>query len=371
MALNFIGSSTPTIGVEVELQIIDPQTLDLTPKAEELLNKCQSEGLDRIKAEIHQSMLEVDTEISADVKQCRSYLRARCQKLNRIANQLGLRLATSGTHPFQHWCDRLISNHDRYQYLFQKYQWLAKRMNVYGLHVHIGVKNGNHALAISKLLTCYLPHLLALSANSPFWQGVDTGMQSTRVNIMESFPFAGTPNPFHQWNEFEHYCEILQKTGVISSIKDLYWFIRPNLEFGTLEFRICDTMSTLDETMALVALIQSLVVFAETNLDPEGWSIESHWIAPENHFRAARDGLEAIIIHADGQSQKISESILELIENLTPTAIKLNCYEELQYVKHIVKNGNGAQRQRDIFIETQSLRDVVIASINEFNLMCR
>lgn len=373
MSLEFIGSSKPTIGVEIEMQILDPESLDLTPKAELLLEKCQSRGLDRVKAEIHQSMVEIDSEISDNVKQCREFLSARINNLNLMANELGLQLAVSGTHPFQRWSDRLISKQDRYQNLHQKYQWLVRRMNVYGLHVHIGVKNGEQVLKISNALIRYLPHLLALSANSPFWQGIDTGMQSSRINIMESFPFAGSPYRFNHWKEFEHYCETLRRAGAICSIKDLYWFIRPNLEFGTIEFRICDALSTLNETMALVALIQSLVVFVSKNIETNPhewvWTEEQQWIAPENQWYAARDGLEGVIItDSGGQRQKISESILQLIERLTPTARSLNCIEELLYIKHIIANGNGAQRQRNIFKETQSLRDVVSNSIKEYEL---
>jgi glutamate---cysteine ligase / carboxylate-amine ligase len=373
MPLEFIGSSKPTIGVEIELQILDPESLDLTPKAELLLEKCQSIGIERVKTEIHQSMLEVDSEISDDVKQCREFLSSRIQQLNLTANELGLQLAVLGTHPFQRWSDRLISTHDRYQNVHQKYQWLARRVNVYGLHVHIGVESGEQALTISNALVRYLPHLLTLSANSPFWQGIDTGMQSSRINIMESFPLAGIPHQFNHWGEFEHYCETLLRAGAIRSIKDLYWFIRPNLQFGTIEFRICDALSNLNETMGLVALIQSLVVFVgkniETNPDEWKWSKEQQWIAPENQWIAARDGLEGIITtDSGGQRQKISESILQLVELLSPTAISLNCIDELQYIKHIITNGNGAQRQRNIFKETQSLRDVVNASIKEFEL---
>ena len=370
MTLEFIGSSKPTIGVEIELQILDPETLDLTPKAELLLEKCQSFGLERVKAEIHQSMLEVDSEISDDVKQCREFLGSRIHKLNLIANQSGLQLAFSGTHPFQRWSDRLISHHDRYQNLHQKYQWLVRRMNVYGLHVHIGVKSGEQVLKISNALVRYLPHLLALSANSPFWQGIDTGMQSSRINIMESFPLAGIPYQFHQWNEFEHYYKTLKRAGAIHSIKDLYWFLRPNLQFGTIEFRICDALSTLNETMALVALIQSLVVYVSKNIEANPlewlWSKEQQWIAPENQWSAARDGLEGIITDSSGQRQKISESILQLVEQLSPTALDLNCSEDLHYINHIIAHGNGAQRQRNLFKETQSLRDVVNNSINSF-----
>lgn len=371
MSLEFIGSKDPTIGVEIEFQILDPETLNLIPKAELLLEKCKLSALKRVKAETHQSMLEVDSEISHDVKQCRAYLSSRIQQLNMIASDFGLQIAASGTHPFQRWSDSLISKQDRYQNLHQKYQWLFRRMNVYGMHVHVGVKNGEHALKISNALIQYLPHLLALSANSPFWQGIDTGMQSSRVNILESFPFSGIPVQFDNWNEFEYYLKVLSRSGAIHSLKDLYWFIRPNLEFGTIELRICDVLSTLDETMALVAFIQCLVVFFSESIEANSlelvWSQEQQWIAPENQWSAARDGLEGVIItHLGKKKQKISESILELVEKLSPIAKNLNCIEELEYIKQIIANGNGAQRQRDIFAKTQSFTEVVKDSIDRF-----
>lgn len=371
--MEFTGSSKPTIGVEIELQILDPETLDLIPKSDFLLEQCRLLGLHRVKAEVHQSMLEIDTEIASDAKQCRNFLQSRLTQLNTVVRELGLQLAISGTHPFQRWADRLITSQERYQNLHHKYQWLIRRMNVYGMHVHIGVKNGELALAISNALIKYLPHLLALSANSPFWQGIDTGMQSSRVNIIESFPLAGTPYQFRSWKDFEHYCDTLGHIGAISSVKDLYWHIRPNLQFGTLEFRICDVMSTLDETMALVSLIQCLVVFATEKIEvcSVDWVSpkEQHWIAPENQWIAARDGLEGII-HTDlhGKQEKISESILQLIEQLSPTAQELNCWEELQFIHQIIKNGNGAKRQLDRFKETQSLREVARSSIQHFEL---
>lgn len=372
MSLEFKGSSKPTIGVEIELQIIDPDSLDLIPKSELLLEKCQESGLDRVKVEIHQSMLEIDSEISYNVKQCRECLSSTIQRLNIFSINLGLQLAIAGTHPFQRWNDRIISNVDRYQDLHKKYQWLVRRMNVYGLHVHIGVKSGQHALAISNALSPYLPHLLALSANSPFWQGVDTGMQSSRVNIMQSFPFGGNPHSFNSWSEFEHYYETLKRAGAISSMKDLYWFIRPNLQFGTIEFRICDAMSSLDDTMAIVAMIQCMVVYfgekIETNPEQFLWSKEQQWIAPENLWTAERDGLDGIITINSYKKQKIAESIQELITMLVPTAKKLNCFEELQHIEHIISYGNGAQRQLDIFNKTNSFREVVKASIREFEL---
>lgn len=371
MPLEFQGSLKPTLGIEIELQIINPETYDLYPESEKLLETCQKQGLERVKMEIHQSMLEIDTEISENIQECRHYLKSRINELYKIADSLSIALAVGGTHPFQKWKHCIFSNDERYHNLYQKYQWLARRMNVYGLHVHVGMPSGDHALAVSRSMVAYLPHLLALSANSPFWQGIDTGMHSSRINIMESFPFGGLPYLCSNWKELEHYHDTLNRVGAIASLKDLYWYIRPNPHYGTIEFRICDTMPTLEETLAIVALIQCLVVQVSEKSPPNSlsceWSMEHQWIAPENQWIAARDGLDGmIIVDLHGKRQKISEGILELVEQLQPIANNLNCLAELNQIKNIVNRGNGASLQRAIFNKTNSLKDVVAHSINCF-----
>ncbi|MBX9922961.1 MAG: YbdK family carboxylate-amine ligase [Rhabdochlamydiaceae bacterium] len=375
MSLKFLGSENPTIGVELEIQIIDPATLNLTPKAKLFLEKSSPEDLHRIKTELYQSMLETDTEVAKTVSECRKFLQSRMGRLQKTANELNLKLAISGTHPFQQWTNLLITPSDHYEKLHHKYQWLIRRNNIYGLHVHIGVKSGDLALAISNSLVQYLPHLLALSANSPFWQGTDTGMQSCRTNIIDSFLFSGTPHFFHSWAEFEHYYKTLHDLEAINSVKDIYWHIRPNIQFGTLEFRICDAMSNLDEIMAVVALIQCLVAFTsdhiENNPNTRLWNKEFQWIAPKNQWDAARDGLEALIVRPDGQKQKIATTLLQLVQQLTPTAKKLDCLKELEYVRHIVSNGNNAQRQRELFQETRSLQLLVNSSIKDFETIAK
>lgn len=371
MPIEFVGSPNPTIGVEIELQLIDPETRDLTPKSIELLEFCRGRGVERVKAEITQSMVEIDTEVSYDVKQCRGYLERRVAKLRAIANKLGIELCVSGTHPFQRWTESKIFPSERYRYLLKKFQWLARRLTVYGLHVHIGVENGEKAIAVSNAAIRYLPHLLALSASSPYWESVDTGMHSCRAGIMESFPISGLPYYFPNWEEFEKYCDILLQTGAIASLKDLYWFIRPSPSYGTLEFRICDAMPTLSETMALVALIQALVVWIDEGLSngsrSKTVSMRRYWMAPENQWVAARDGLEGmIIVNDEGKRRKISDDILNLMEHLAPVAKRLNSYEELLYVEEIIRHGASAWRQRAVFQEEQSLQTVVDALVKEF-----
>lgn len=372
MSFIFEGSKMPTLGVEIELQIIDPETLDLTPQAEKVLEKCINQGITRVKAEIHQSMIEIDSEISKNIKECTGFLRKRILDLIQVVEELGLQLGVTGTHPFQRWSERLISNSSRYQSLHEKFQWLARRMNVYGMHVHIGVSSGDRAIAVSQRMIRYLPHLLALSANSPYWQGIDTGMHSSRVNFLDVFPFGGLPQNFTCWEQFEQYHQILMNVGAIKSFKDLYWYVRPNLMYGTVEIRMCDAMGTLNETMSLVAFVQCLVAKINKDIDekiPMNGAAEYFWIAPENQWIAARDGLEGmIVVNLQGKRKKISEEIFELVEDLTSIAKELGCLEELESIKNAIAKGNGASRQREVFKYTHSLKEVVAAAQKEFIL---
>lgn len=367
MALNFLGSDRSTLGVEIELQLIDPETMDLTPRAQEVLLLCERRGIGHVKAEVHQSMLEIDTNVSIGVKECRRCLESTLSGLYGVVKDLGLILSTSGTHPFQKWPERLIFPNDRYVALHKKFRWLIKRVNVYGLHLHIGISDGEKAARVSRLMYRFLPHLLALSANSPYWQGEDTGMQACRPSIMESFPTGGISPYFESWAELEQYYDIMIAAGAIKSLKDLYWYIRPNTEFGTIEFRICDAASSIHGIMALVAFIQNLSELVERDPVRWNWDRQHHWLAPENNWIAARDGLSGVICTGlGGEKKQIAEEIYELIEQLAPIARSQNNYEELLYLKTILQQGNGATRQREIFKQTGSLSDVVSMCAKEF-----
>jgi glutamate---cysteine ligase / carboxylate-amine ligase len=371
MTLEFSGSDGATIGVEVELQIIDPVTMDLTPRAQEVLMLCEQRGISHVKAEIHQSMLEIDTKVSTDVKDCRKCLESTLAGLYTVVEDLGLLLSTSGTHPFQKWPERLIFPNTRYMLLQKKFRWLVKRMNVYGLHVHIGVSDGEKAMALSRAMYRFLPHLLALSANSPFWHGEDTGMQACRPSIMESFPTGGLPPYLENWSQFELYFDTMAHAGAIKSPKDLYWYIRPNIEFGTIEFRICDAGNSVQEIMAIVAFIQNLVEMVDRDSLRWKWDQRQHWAATENHWIAARDGLNGVITTgSNGVKKQIAEEVYWLIDELAPIARSLNNYDELLYLKTILKQGNGAMRQREVFKETRDLSQVVKMCAEECRSNC-
>ena len=367
MDLVFQGSPEPTIGVEIEVQLIDPETRDLAPRSPELLNLCEARQLAHVTTELHQSMFEVNSGVARTVPECRQNIEKTFQELDPLVDHLGLKLAVSGTHPFQRWTERKFFPGERFLYLEEKFQWLARLMNIYGLHVHVGVRDGDRAMHIARSAAKYIPHLIALSASSPFWDQADTGMSSCRIGMIEAFPISGMPQPFAKWGQFTRYIETLHKSKAITSLKDIYWHIRPNPTFGTIEFRACDGLSTLSETMALVALIQALVVYldgASLQATPTE-VIQNSWIAPENVWRAARYGLDADVI-VDEQEKPLRGEIEALLTLLHPVAEKLGGAKELAYLRTILKEGNGASRQREVFGREQHLVAVVDDLVGRF-----
>lgn len=370
MALSFRECPRPTLGAEVEVQLIDRVTKDLSPAAVPILRRASSiEGL-CLKSELTSAMVEINTEICGTVKEIGESLSRQLHQLRQIATSQGLKIAVSGTHPFQDWRERKIFPDPRHVGLLEKFQWLARRWTTFGLHVHVGVKSGERAVSIMNAMISYIPHLLALSASSPFWGGIDTGLVSCRAAVTESFPTGGLPYFLPGWKEFEKYFETLKATGAIESIKDLYWDIRPHFDFGTIEVRVFDGIPTLKETLALVALVQSLVVWIDDQLEKGGRTsqirMQRYWMAPENKWQAVRYGLDGQIITKEGEERRpLREEIEKLLDILKPVAASLGCADELSGVRDILETGPSAVRQRRIFAETESLKAVVEALITE------
>src|SRR4030095_4392213 len=292
-------------------------------------------------------------------------------QLKEIAEPRGVEIAVFGNHPFHHWRELKIYPKARYFQILEKFQWLARRLTTFGLHVHVGMADGERTIAVSNALINYIPHLLALSASSPFWGGKDTGLASCRVAVFASFPTGGLPYFFVNWKEFQTCYEMLLSTGAIRSIKDIYWDIRPHFDFGTIEIRICDAVPTLKEALSLVSLIQSLVVWLDDQYQKGKRSRQIHmqryWLAPENKWQAARYGLEGQIVPPEVQERRpLREEIVRLLENLKPVAETLNCAEELLQVNDILKSGSSASRQRAVYYKTHSFDAVVRSLIQEF-----
>ena len=355
----FNGSERPTLGAELELQIVDPKTHNLASGSVEILQRFTED--DPVKQELTQSTVEVITGICENVAEIRADLTGTLKRLFDVGDEFGYHYAAAGTHPFAQWREQTIYPDERYQDLVDRIQWPARRLMIYGLHVHVGVASGEKAIAICNALTAYLPHLLALSASSPFVDFEDTGLASTRAKIFEAMPTAGLPFRLDNYSKFQTFMNSLINAGAIKSIREIWWDIRPHPGFGTLEIRICDCPSTLTETCALTAMIQSLVVMLDHCYDngimPE---LLDPWIVRENKWRASRYGLEAnVVIDNRGTQMPLVEHIQQSVEEILPWAIELGCTKELADVQTILDKGASYQRQRRLYQRTHSFRDVV------------
>jgi carboxylate-amine ligase len=358
-SIPFFGSPKPTIGVELEIQVIDPDTRNLTSRSVQILERLDEDS--RIKQELTQSTVEIITDVCNTVADARADLTESLEKLYRIGDELGHTYAAAGTHPYAQWRDQTIYPNERYQNLVRRIQWPARRLLIYGLHVHIGVRSGEKAIAIVNSLTRYIPHLLALSASSPFIDHEDTGLASARTKIFEAMPTAGLPFRLGNYSEFQRFMNSLLRADAIESIREIWWDIRPHPGFGTIEVRVCDCPSTLTETASLTALIQCLVVWIDRCYD--GGILEDllfPWIVRENKWRAARWGLDAsVIIDNSGTQAPVADEIRRLVELFRPIAEELDCSKELSDVVTILDGGASYQRQRRLYGEAGTFQRVI------------
>ena len=354
----FNGSPAPTLGVEIELQILDPQTCNLKQGSTLILDRVGDHP--KVKQELTQSTIEVITGVCTDVAETTADLAASMRELYALGDELGLTFASAGTHPFGQWRDQKIFPNERYQALVDKIQWPARRLLIYGLHVHVGVSSGEKAIVVMNALTTYLPHLLALSASSPFIDFEDTGLASARSKIFEAMPTAGLPYRLANYGEFQTFMNTLVRARAIESVREIWWDIRPHPGFGTLEIRICDAPSTLREIAALTALVQCLVVVLGERYEagaPMG--ILQPWILRENKWRAARHGLDAdVITDNEGHHGPLRALVPDLVARLVPVAERLGCSEQLASVGELVANASY-ERQRARYAATNRLPDVV------------
>ena len=366
MRIAFRGSPRPTVGVELELQLLDPETMNLVAGAPAILQRTADRA--HVKAELIESTIELNTDVCEDIAAVRRDLAERIEQLLVVADELGYQVACVGTHPFSKWVEQRITDSERYRRLVEQCQWPARRLMIFGVHVHVGIESGEKAIAISNGLTTYLPHLLALSASSPFFNGADTGLASCRSKIFESLPTAGLPYRLLNWAEFQRLMITLVSAKAIESIREIWWDVRPHPHFGTIEVRICDGLPTLDEVIAVTALVQALVVWLGDQYD-EGMylPLHRHWIVRENKWRAARWSTEAeIIVDEDGNLERLDESLARLVESVTPVARRLGSDAELQRVGAMLGGDLSYRRQRSIYRETGDYTAVMKALVREF-----
>ncbi len=358
----FNGSARPTIGVELELQVLDPVTQNLKSASCQVLERVGGNH-PKIKQELTQSTIEIITGICETVAEARADLAASLGELYGLGDELGLTFASAGTHPFAQWRDQRIFPDVRYRHLVDRIQWPARRLLIYGLHVHVGVSSGEKAIAILNGMTTYIPHLLALSASSPFVDFEDTGLASARSKIFEGMPTAGLPVRLANYAEFQEFMNTLVRARAIETIREIWWDIRPHPSFGTLEIRVCDAPSTLAEVAALAALVQCLVVSLD-ELYEAGVPLRTlqTWIVRENKWRATRHGLDADVIFSnDGAHGPLRDALPRLIEELAPTAARLGCADELAFAGRMTADGASYERQRRTFAEHRRLPDVPAA----------
>ena len=366
MNIVFNGSERPTLGVEIECQIVDESgALATDTAATKILTELEHERF--YKHELLECTVEVITDVCPDVGAVRSDLRGKVDRLIEVSDNLGYRVTCSGTHPFSSWADQTVSPDPRYHRLIETCQWTARRLLIFGIHTHVGVGSGEEAIAIGNSLGTFIPHFLALSSSSPFWQGRDTGLASTRSKIFESLPTAGLPYQMDNWGQFQRFMRTLIGAGTIRSIREVWWDIRPHPGFGTIELRICDGIPSMDELCAIVALSQSLVVWLGERYKA-GLDLPDHraWTIRDNKWRAARYGVDAEIIRdEEGNLMSLRRSIGDLVERLETTAEQLGCRDDLMGVNAILERGTSATRQREVYGRDRDLSKVVDLLVNE------
>ncbi len=367
MKIDWQPNERPTMGVEVELMIVDAETGDLTQLASQILTDVGAEhpGGEHPKAkhELFQSIVEIITGVCETPADAYADLAATMTEVSDAAAARGGRLVGLATHPFAEAKDQLVSPAPRYHQLIERMQWPARRLLICGVHVHVGVKSGERAITIINEMRRYLPLFLALSASSPYFEGDDTGLASARSKVFEGLPTAGLPPQLAAWSDFEEFMQTLLDTGCITSIREVWWDVRPHPGFGTIELRMCDAMPTLTDTIAVAALTQALVATIDARIDDGTLGAPPReWVVRENRWLAGRHGLAAdLIVEEPGGVRKrpARELVAELVEEVRPAAELIGSVAELEGVLRIAAAGSGAERQRALIGDGATLADVV------------
>jgi glutamate---cysteine ligase / carboxylate-amine ligase len=359
---------TFTIGIEEEYQTIDPVTRDLRSHIHaEIIEKGKLRLQERVKAEMHQSVVEVGTSVCASIKEAKQEVKKLRRDMIGLARENGLSLAAAATHPFTDWRTQEINPDERYKNIVEDLQLVARANLIFGLHVHIGIEDRETAIHLMNHARYFLPHILALSTNSPFWLGMNTGLKSYRCKVFDKFPRTNIPDYFPSWGEYENFIKVLIKTNCIDNAKKIWWDIRPHPFFNTLEFRVCDIPMRVDETIALAALIQATIAkLHKLYTANQGFRLYRRALIMENKWRALRYGLDGKMIDF-GKQQEVParDLILEYLEFIDDVVDELDSREEIDYIHEILKNGTGADRQLRVFAETGDLNKVVDYIIEE------
>jgi glutamate---cysteine ligase / carboxylate-amine ligase len=350
-----------TIGVEEEFQIVDPTTGELRSHVSELVQATSSGLGDQVKPELHQSIVEIGTKICGDVPELDSDLRRTRSELVRAAQRVGLQVSAAGTHPFSNWTEQVITPGDRYKNIVEELQQLARSLLIFGMHVHVAVPDRTTMIDLMNMARYFLPHVLALSTSSPFWMGRDTGLKSFRTTVFRRFPRTGIPDHFNSWSEYEDYINLLVKLHCIDNAKKIWWDVRPHPTFGTLEFRICDVVTRVDEAVAIAALIQAIVVKLHRLYTKNmGFRMYPRALIEENKWRAARWGMEGKLIDFGKQAEvPMRDLAIELLVFTDDVVDDLGSREALEPIHRILREGTSAERQLRVYKKTGDLKEVV------------
>ena len=367
MRIDFHASGAPTLGVEWEFALVDRQTRDLRNDAAHLFARARARLPDpgRLHKELLQNTVEIVSGVCATVPEAMADLRRTLEVVVPAGDDLGLDLYGAGTHPFASWTRQQLTEGHRYEELINRTQWWGRQMLIWGVHVHVGMPDRERVMPVLSALLNWYPHLQALSASSPIWAGMDTGYASNRALMFQQLPTAGLPFQFQTWAEFESYAQDLLTTGVIEVLSEIRWDVRPAPQLGTLENRVCDGVSTFEDLAALVALVHCLVVDLDGRLAAgETLPTMPPWHVQENKWRAARYGLEAIVIlDAASNERLITEDLTDLLARLAPVADRLGCAAELASVADIPARGASYQRQRAVAAATDEDLVAVVDSV--------
>jgi carboxylate-amine ligase len=364
--IEFKHNDRPTVGVELELGLVDSESMALASAYGLLSARLTAEGHQtdepsNFKPELMQCVLEINTDVCETIGDAERDLRGKIEIVQSACDALGLRLWWGATHPFSSWEDQRITPDDRYLKLVSLLQEMARRLVTFGLHVHVGVDSGDKAVMICDRIMRHLPTLLALSVSSPFWEGRRTGLQSHRSKVMEGLPTAGLPTLMRNWSEYVWLVNHMIDTGFINTIREIWWDVRPHHNFGTVEVRVCDMPGNLQDTLALAALVQCLVKALSDEIDHGTYQHDSHpMMVQQNKWRAARFGNQAKLVDTDTyQVHSVAATIARLLELLGPTALELDCVRYLEHCMAMATGPSAAQRQVELLAQTNDPREVV------------
>ncbi|CAN5642948.1 carboxylate-amine ligase [soil metagenome] len=350
-----------TVGVEEEYMVIDPETRELKSHEQQIVHEGQKIIKDKVKAEMHQAVVEVGTDVCQDVDEAFMDVSTLRKTISSIAESLGLKIGAAGTHPFSHWERQLITDHIRYSEIINELQEAARSNLIFGLHVHVGMENREMAIHIANSARYFLPHIYALSTNSPFWEGRTTGYKSYRTKVFDKFPRTGIPDYFESIEAYDNYIKLLVKTNCIDNAKKIWWDLRVHPFFNTVEFRICDIPMTVQETIAITALFQAICAkihkLRSQNLN---FMMYSRALLNENKWRASRYGIDGSMIdfgkEAEVNTRVLIYELLDFVDDVIP---HLGSRHAINYVHRMLEQGTGADRQLAVFKETNNLIDVV------------